>query len=90
VHSIASISVRSITASGITARRRLAMSPVHLRRPIGIGATTIGLALNPWIDSTPPCAPIRKESADWKLICELLPLMTSSLGPVNDFDSVSA
>jgi hypothetical protein len=78
VHSIASISVHSIAASVITVRRRLAMLPVHLRRPIGSGATTIGLAQNPWFDSTPPSVPIRKESTNLNLICELRPLMMSS------------
>jgi hypothetical protein len=41
VSSIVSISIRSIIAPSITMRRRLAMLPVHLWRPIGSGATTI-------------------------------------------------
>jgi hypothetical protein len=39
--SIFSIAVRIIVALVITVRRRSAMSPAHLRRPLGSGATTI-------------------------------------------------
>jgi hypothetical protein len=39
--SVFSIAVCIIVASVITVRRRSAMTPAHLRRPLGSGATTI-------------------------------------------------
>jgi hypothetical protein len=39
--SVFSIVVRIIVALVITVRRRSAMSPTHLWRPLGSGATTI-------------------------------------------------
>jgi hypothetical protein len=79
VSSIASISVCSISALVTCMRRRLDSPPAMLRGSKLSGAGTLWLALTSWIFSPHSHDPIRKESTDSNLICELRPVMTSPL-----------
>jgi hypothetical protein len=83
---------RSVAASTpvTVEHRRSGTPPVMLRWPNQSGATTISLGLIRWIFSPQSGVPIYSESSDWSMICELKLVMMSSLGLVNDFDSVSA